>query len=107
MATRVGDGATSQPPHSVQRTEPGGLTVIPCPLCGILQDDPWMNFHLINGHGFAGGPGLPSPHTNSLVASEGYRGGGERLRFPGKALREGGPALPPGARRGDRAQARV
>src|SRR3990167_9044776 len=27
----------------------------------------------------------------------------ERLRFDGKALREGGPALSPGARRGDRA----
>ena len=75
--------------------------MIPCPLCGLLQDDPWMNFHLINGHGFAGGPGLPSPHTNSLVASEGYRDGGRGASesasgSPGRPSEKGGQRSPQG-----------
>ena len=75
--------------------------MIPCPLCGLLQDDPWMNFHLINGHGFAGVPGLPSPHTNSLVASEGYRDGGRGASesasgSPGRPSEKGGQRSPQG-----------
>ena len=75
--------------------------MIPCPLCGLLQDDPWMNFHLINGHGFAGGPRLPSPHTNSLVASEGYRDGGRGASesasgSPGRPSEKGGQRSPQG-----------
>lgn len=55
--------------------------MIPCPLCGLLQDDPWMNFHLINGHGFGGGPGsgLPSPAGTirvPVLAPEGISNGG-------------------------------
>src|SRR3990167_2097626 len=96
----VPGGPAAPPPPDTQvqrrvRRLPGGLTVIPCPLCGILQDSRWMNFHLINGHGFAGGPGLPSPHTNSLVASEGYREGGRGASesasgSPGRPSEKGG-----------------
>src|SRR3990167_5466698 len=88
-------------PQAPDRATRGGATVIPCPLCGILQDDPWMNFHLINGHGFSGGPGLPSPHTNSLVASEWYRDGGRGASesasgSPGRPSEKGGQRSPQG-----------
>ena len=76
--------------------------MIPCPLCGLLQDDPWMNFHLINGHGFAGGPGIPSPVAIPPArSSEGVRDGGRGASdsasgSPGRPSEKGGQRSPQG-----------
>src|SRR3990170_9058119 len=60
-----------------------------------------MNFHLINGHGFAGGPGLPSPPGFRSPASVGDRDGGRGASesasgSPGRPSEKGGQRSPQG-----------